>query len=713
MGNNPAMFAVEAQKLYDSQKYQEALEACEEGIMMYPDYISGYVIAFRSAVKLNLLDKAESILNIAEKKFRRNRAVQNLVKEFNDIKNSDKPIYNDEKNNSSEPEEAEIIKEKIPDIENNIEEISQETFPAEQFEQVDYSASEKEQNINAAEVISNLQTEEQSKADTEAINEVVNLTDKVEISDSYKETDEFNFNINEFSENIETVDISSDNSVTHSEPAPEPVEFNFHTDELSNNTETVEIPAEISANSEAINEVANLIDTIALADKQADNEPENIRFDVNTYKFDNDNEPIQELNQQETTAIQEDIQGIDLKTIQTIDTSETQLSLEAQALNADDIQEILPEDIQEFGEPSATNNYEDTPQEADFELIENSEILAENTPEPFSDEINDSPALNENDYIENIDENDIINIDANNSIDSEEIIAEDLLVNTANSTEDEIPAEINEQMIEEDDDIFETLSGEVKIPTKADEIADSNQDFMRNLTIKLNVANRSIEHEIPEEELLQNSQIYNFAEDNYEDELGEIGDEIQIPDEIMAEDLNKDVPEHLKKYIDMKGFIGMLTSVGIYNSERKFKASDLGIVGGLSIFPIKQISDLPQKRYFYDKLPEPPAFIIDSPPILKNFSEEFGFNLSDINTIKPAAPDNSHQEINSAYTEDFDDDASEKPDIITDTIANILMMQGAYSQAVDAFAQLIDLYPDKKEFYEAKILEAQGKEANK
>ena len=57
----------------------------------------------------------------------------------------------------------------------------------------------------------------------------------------------------------------------------------------------------------------------------------------------------------------------------------------------------------------------------------------------------------------------------------------------------------------------------------------------------------------------------------------------------------------------------------------------------------------------------------------------------------------------SMYDDDYDEYA--KPTVITETIANILYQQGAIDEAIEAYQQLSELYPEKREYFINKIEE--------
>ena len=521
MESNPALFAVEAEKLLENGNFSDALSLCEDGINKYADYASGYIIAIKASFKLNDLDKAENLLKRANKKFRKNKAIQSLADELAQLRDI-----------------ASQIIEEIPQEPEEI--IEDEPIP---------SVSEE----RAEEIAENI-TEE-----------VPNIIEDVEIP-QVMEQDTFD---------IDNMDINS-----IQEETPEEI-----SEEIHNVIEDIEIPQVMEQDT----------------------------FDINNI----------------------DIDSIDINSIQ------------------------------------------------------------EETPEEISEEI---PNVIEDIEIPQVMEQDTFDI---NNIDIDSIYI------------DSIQEETTEEIIEEDP--IETVSEEL-IDDLTEETADPaerNEDFVRNLSLKLNLAAQNAEIETREDELIQQAEKYNFAEDTYEDELGEIGEETLEDIPYLEETINIEIPEHYAIYKDMKGFANKLVSQNT-NPNRKFKAENLATLPGLDNSPINQFSNFAQLKYHYKELPNPPQFPIDTPIDLKELSNDFGFDIAKISNISPKFSDNTMIDNKlidnrSEYGEANQDSNTE---IVTDTIANILMLQGAFAQAAEAYKELSKKYPDKEDFYNNKITEALEK-ANK
>ncbi len=561
MESNPALFAVEAEKLLENGNFSDALSLCEDGINKYADYASGYIIAIKASFKLNDLDKAENLLKRANKKFRKNKAIQSLADELAQLRDI-----------------ASQIIEEIPQEPEEI--IEDEPIP---------SVSEE----RAEEIAENI-TEE-----------VPNIIEDVEIP-QVMEQDTFD---------IDNMDINS-----IQEETPEEI-----SEEIHNVIEDIEIPQVMEQDT----------------------------FDINNI----------------------DIDSIDINSIQ----------------------EETPEEISE----EIHNVIEDVeiPQvmEQDTFDIDNMDInsIQEETPEEISEEIHN---VIEDIEIPQVMEQDTFDI---NNIDIDSIYI------------DSIQEETTEEIIEEDP--IETVSEEL-IDDLTEETADPaerNEDFVRNLSLKLNLAAQNAEIETREDELIQQAEKYNFAEDTYEDELGEIGEETLEDIPYLEETINIEIPEHYAIYKDMKGFANKLVSQNT-NPNRKFKAENLATLPGLDNSPINQFSNFAQLKYHYKELPNPPQFPIDTPIDLKELSNDFGFDIAKISNISPKFSDNTMIDNKlidnrSEYGEANQDSNTE---IVTDTIANILMLQGAFAQAAEAYKELSKKYPDKEDFYNNKITEALEK-ANK
>ncbi len=311
-------------------------------------------------------------------------------------------------------------------------------------------------------------------------------------------------------------------------------------------------------------------------------------------------------------------------------------------------------------------------------------------------EINQEEIIQSEDDI--IDNNLIQELDVNTIIPAEEVIQEnnEQLDNFLQQIEE--ITEVNQEEIIQSEDINANIS-----IIESEDPSLRNQDFATNLAIKLKASAQSIEKEIPEEELLQEAEKYNFAEESYEDELGEITNEVLQESNLANESLTSDVPEYYQKYVNMHGFAKRLIS-NKSNILQKHNSNDLKFPlesNSISVFA----SYSKNNRHNYVGLPNVPDFNLEhnfyDENSLENINNDFGINFN-----------NTKIEINEFDKQDLyenEDNDDSKQEIITDTIANILMMQGAYKQAKEAFEDLALKNPDKADYYNQKIQEIENK----
>ena len=288
------------------------------------------------------------------------------------------------------------------------------------------------------------------------------------------------------------------------------------------------------------------------------------------------------------------------------------------------------------------------------------------------------------------------------------------------SADDDIIDDIEDSEIENIDDFIDELNNtEFERDTDSidieDEIANiallddekpiieghiTSDELMANLTAKLNAVNSEFETEVivPAVETIQVEK-YNFAESTYEDELGEISDDLynnspkQQIEEI--EEPIEDLAQHLKQYVSMTGFVSKFTNAGEL-FDKRIKSRKLDIIPGLDNSPIRDKRQLSRRIFHYQCLPQEPEFCIQQVPAkehFEDFSSLFGFKEID-----------SKSEIQIIPSDE------PKKELITETIANIYVLQGAYSEAIKAYSDLAEIYPEKKDYFEQKIISTQEKE---
>jgi len=695
MDYESAMFAVDAEELYNNGKYQEALSLCESGIQQYTDYASGYIIALKSAIKLNDYDKADSILKNANKKFRKNKVLIALSEELKQLKEEKNNII-DELSNFTPPI--------VQTVEENV---------AVQFEEI--------AEINQEEIIQS----EDDIIDNNLIQELdVNTIIPAEevIQENNEQLDNFLQQIEEITEVNQEDIIKSENDI---------IENNL-IQELDINTI---IPTEevIQENNEQLDELLQQFEEITEVNQEDIIKSENDiiennliqELDINTIipaeKVIQENneqlddllqqiEEITEVNQEEIIQSENDI--IDNNLIQELDINTIIPAEKVIQENIDQIDDLLQQ-IEEITEVNQEENIQSENDIIDNNLIQeldiNTILPTEEVIQENIDQIDDLPQqieeideVNQEDIIQS--ENDIIDInliqelDINTILPAEEIIQENIEQIDDLPQQFEEIAEVNQEEIIQSEDINANIS-----IIESEDPSLRNQDFATNLAIKLKASAQSIEKEIPEEELLQEAEKYNFAEESYEDELGEITNEVLQESNLANESLTSDVPEYYQKYVNMHGFAKRLIS-NKSNILQKHNSNDLKFPlesNSISVFA----SYSKNNRHNYVGLPNVPDFNLEhnfyDENSLENINNDFGINFN-----------NTKIEINEFDKQDLyenEDNDDSKQEIITDTIANILMMQGAYKQAKEAFEDLALKNPDKADYYNQKIQEIENK----
>lgn len=165
----------------------------------------------------------------------------------------------------------------------------------------------------------------------------------------------------------------------------------------------------------------------------------------------------------------------------------------------------------------------------------------------------------------------------------------------------------------------------------------------------------------------------------------------EIPtDELIEEQLDKNVqPEIIKADISspVKNKKGLTERI---NSEHlSFKSSDISIIPGLNRYKAGNVTSL-----FVSNKPVKPEKVLKLAKKQSNFISIMS-SLSKAETIKP--------EISKKV------DRHKSSVVITETIAGILVQQGAYAEAKSAYLELSKKFPDKKKYFKSKIAEIDDK----
>jgi hypothetical protein len=233
----------------------------------------------------------------------------------------------------------------------------------------------------------------------------------------------------------------------------------------------------------------------------------------------------------------------------------------------------------------------------------------------------------------------------------------------------------------------------------------SNEELLSNLTAKLNVVNADLEINTLETAVEEvKYEKYNFAESTYKDELGDISDVLldvdttkQTENNIEVIEIEEELATHLKKYVGVTGFVSKFTNAPDF-FDKRIKSRKLDLIPGLDNSPIRDSRQMSKRIFHYQCLPQEPDLCIQHDTIkehFEDFSSLFGFKSS-INEeiIKPEITESNKP----------------KHELITETIANIYVLQGAYTEAIKAYTELSLIYPEKSEYFENKIKDTQSKE---
>ena len=188
-----------------------------------------------------------------------------------------------------------------------------------------------------------------------------------------------------------------------------------------------------------------------------------------------------------------------------------------------------------------------------------------------------------------------------------------------------------------------------------------------------------------------------------------------MPDNIEEEDVP--IPEHLAGYVGMAGFATHLMRGADELQERRLRATTLSLIPGMDNSLLKEHSVGTYDRNERLTLPSEPKFCIEHVPEMIE-PDLFGFKAN--GEEERIAPDMGMlRESRKAYAPEADLDAEVSASdaqaesgggFITETIANIYVLQGAYQEAARAYAALAKMHPDKAAYFEAKSRESMKKD---
>lgn len=152
--------------------------------------------------------------------------------------------------------------------------------------------------------------------------------------------------------------------------------------------------------------------------------------------------------------------------------------------------------------------------------------------------------------------------------------------------------------------------------------------------------------------------------------------------------------DYSEKYQGMRGFA--LKFMGKRASGRKFQANKLNSLPGLNNTPTNIGGATNEVENSYRAIPPAPEFNIDEIPNMELNNFSFNIDARNMNLSDEEVVD---------YSESEDDSVA----IVSDTMVNILAMQGAYGEAIDMLEKLKTINPDKTDEYQSKIDSYQAK----
>ncbi len=601
MSEISVLFAVEAEQLLLTEMYDEAIELCNSGLNVYPEYASAYGIIARALQQLGRSSEATEVINNAVKQFPTNRLLKTI---------------------------AEDIKKQAVIIAAN--------------EAIDFAKSTTNSNSEF-----DLDSMIQSSIDNNPYltkSELLSMPEDVQYNSSV--IDEYNIDseediIHELKTDDDEFDWSAFSAITNSDSTiiNEPISNNDIDELVANENEVIDEPISNNDIDELVANENEVIDEPLASDNQT--------MDINAFEDANDQEfDINALINETFSGIISTKDDIELNS----DSPELDYDLDLKS-NTEDLKSSEFDILQD----NDTNEFTDGSSEF----------------QSTTSDVSDSDIFEFNDDSEDADDN-----------------------------------SANEALLSE---LYDSIDSEEATPAIEGHI--NNDDFLINLTTKLNAVNSELPILSPEETALASAQVYDFSQSTYEDELGEIDDNIitTSDDSVVtsAELVEEEIPTHLTEYIGLKGFAEkMMYSDSVF--DRKIRARHLSLIPGLDNSPIRELRYIQKKTYSYQSLPQEPEYCVQAlmpKDGQSDFASLFGFKSFQEQSAHIIA---DTIELNSSKKTATD----VKKDIITETIANIYVLQGAYQEAIKAYSDLAEQYPDKREYFEKKISDTIAKEEN-
>jgi hypothetical protein len=725
MSEISVLFAVEAEQLLLTEMYDEAVELCEAGLKIYPEYASAYGIIARAHNALGRKDEALKTLETAIAKFPTNRLLATINSDIANAEIPDRQIVQSAENEIAidimpDPNSIETIAESnlevgdsqdqgadaIPDFEsllssalesnNNVAEESDtnteefdldamfssaEEAPAEQAEEAESAAEDFDLDAmfsSAAEAPAEQAEESESASedfDLDAMFASAEEAPAEQAEEAESAAEDFD---------LDAMFSSAAEAPAEQAEAAESASEDFDLDAMFASAE--EAPAEQAEEAESASEDFDLDAMFSSAAEAPAQSPTETLEAVN-----DDNDINSEWMVEDPEIIEKIIDNGGIKNLDSleliknnIDSTIDESKLSDQSVEDienfvnDSLEEYLVSDEEYYAGESNESGTDDIKveelQSEDSELVEVGEVL-----ESDDDALDLSNLFGESSSVEEIEE---VDLDAQAKLDSlyKEIETAEIAENT---------------------------------PVVADHV--DSADFLVSLTAKLNAANAEAEALAQKEDPMLSAQRYDFSQSTYEDELGEFDETIAVeapitPNEEMKPAENEaeqeyDIPEHLAPYVGRTDFAECLRHSDAL-IEKKFRSRNLTLIPGLNNSPLMEIKLIPKRNIAVVALPEAPEFGILEPAgknSLEDFADLFGFKSIEIKDEKNQAP------LRSETVAAEPNEPHEA--LITETIANIYLLQGAFQEAIKAYHDLAERNPERKEHFDKKIADAMEKEA--
>jgi tetratricopeptide (TPR) repeat protein len=191
--------------------------------------------------------------------------------------------------------------------------------------------------------------------------------------------------------------------------------------------------------------------------------------------------------------------------------------------------------------------------------------------------------------------------------------------------------------------------------------------------------------EVPENtEIIADEPVVDYDDVNQDVSEDQNIDMVEIIDDGLAAVINE-------QPVERNNFLKLVSEIDFDTDKmNNLRAGNLKLIPGIVFSPLRTNRKL-QYESCIRPLPSIPAF------------REFSYKGDDYFT----------RAVPSSFSEDFGDDVTGGDEIfVTDTMANIYALQGAYEEAIKAYDALANVYPGKSEYYEARKKEVKSKMKN-